>query len=702
MKLIGVDIGGTFTDLVFTDTADGRTHVHKVATTPEDPAQGVVDGIRELCQRFGIAADEVDHVLHGTTIATNAVLEYKGATTGMVTTMGYRDILHIGRHQRPQHYSIMQEIPWQDRPLVRRRHRKVVRERLIPPRGEVLVPLDEADVRRAAQELREAGVEAIAVCFLFSYIDSRHEERAKEIILEEYPECFVTTSASVSPQFREFERFTTTAMNAFIGPKVRRYVGRLEAQLAELYRNAELHVMGSNGGVATAQMVTEKPVLTLLSGPAAGVLGGAWCGATLAGRSDLITFDVGGTSADIGIVSSGRFAEASARDTWLAGYPLMVPMIDIHTIGAGGGSIARLDAGGAFRVGPHSAGVDPGPAAYGRGGTAPTVTDANVVLGRLDKEFFLGGEMMLDDDASWRVIGELARTLGMSEREAADGVLTIVNANMANAIRSRTVQKGIDPRRFSLVAFGGAGPLHAAQVAQLLGIEEVIVPPFPGITSAVGLLTTDLKYDAIKTEFQTSGAVDLAKLNDDFAAMGAQLTAQFTADGLSADQVAFARAGDLRYVGQGYELRVGFPAGTITGDALRRAFEHFHALHRVEYGHAFSDSPIEIVNIRLSGTGSMPKIARSSAAGGRSVETARIRIGRCVFRVDGGALDELETGFYDRDALPLATPLEGPAIIVQKDSTTVVPPGGRAVADASGNLILTVANARSRQPGSRP
>ncbi|MBM3516717.1 MAG: hydantoinase/oxoprolinase family protein, partial [Alphaproteobacteria bacterium] len=497
MKLIGVDVGGTFTDLVLYDTDGNRTAVHKVATTPDNPAEGVVAGILELCRRSTIAAAAIDHVLHGTTIATNAILEHKGARTGVVTTKGYRDILHIGRHQRPQHYSIRQEIPWQDRELVRRRHRKVVTERIRPPRGDVLLPLDEAEVRVAARALKAEGVEAIAVCFLFSYIDPSHEERAKALMQAEHPGAFVTTSASVSPQFREFERFTTAALNAFIGPKVRAYMEGLEGALRRAGIGGDLRIMRSNGGVATAALVAEKPVYTLMSGPAAGVLGGAWTGA-LSGRRNLITFDVGGTSADIGLVHEGTFGEASARDTWIAGFPVMVPMIDIRTIGAGGGSIAYVDRAGAFKVGPRSAGARPGPAAYGRGGTETTVTDANLVLGRLDRDNFLGGEMPLDDGAAREAITRLANRLGLDFIEAAEGVVTILNANMANAIRSRTVQKGIDPREHSLVAFGGAGPLHGAEVAAMLSIPEVVVPAFPGITSAVGLLTTDLKYDEVK------------------------------------------------------------------------------------------------------------------------------------------------------------------------------------------------------------
>ena len=582
MKLIGVDIGGTFTDVVFTDTEQHLTCTDKVPTTPEDPAIGVLEGITALCATHGIPREHIDHVLHGTTIATNAVLEHDGAVTGMVTTRGYRDIVHIGRHQRPQNYSIQQEIPWQDRVLVQRRHRKVVSERRIPPHGEVLVPLHEDEVRQAARELKAAGVEAIAVCFLFSYIDPSHEERAAQIIREEFPAVFVATSASASPQFREFERFTTATMNAFIGPKVSHYVQNLETALKRQGVGGDLHIMGSNGGVATACMVLERPIMTVLSGPAAGVLGGAWSG-TLSQRRQLITFDVGGTSADIGIIRDGTYGEATARDTWVAGYPLMVTMMDIHTIGAGGGSIAYVDRGGAFKVGPRSAGAVPGPAAYGRGGRGPTVTDAHVVLGRLDPDNFLGGSMRLDVDAAHHVVSGLAAELGLSLEEAAEGILTILNANMANAIRSRTVQKGIDPRGFSLVAFGGAGPMHGPEAAEQLYIPEVIIPPFPGITSAVGLLTTDLKYDLIKTEFQVQGRVDYPKLNADLGAMERELYEQLRAAGMAAAEMRFIRAGDLRYVGQGYELRLTLPAGELDAQTIEALWRDFHALHEMEF-----------------------------------------------------------------------------------------------------------------------
>src|SRR6476660_9575678 len=689
MKLVGVDVGGTFTDVVLFDNESDETVIHKVPTTPEDPSRGVMNGVLELCRKLAIDPGAITHVYHGTTIATNAVLEYKGARTGMITTKGYRDIIHIGRHQRPMHYSIMQEIPWQHHPLVRRAFRKVAAERLVPPRGEVRIPLAEDEVRAAARELARAGVEAVAVCFLFSYLNPAHEERAKEIVLEEFPQAFVPTSSSVVPQFREFERFTTTAMNAFIGPKVRHYVGQLASAMRDAGLTSDLRIMRSNGGLATPQMIAELPVLTLLSGPAAGVLGGAWSGA-LSGRRRLITFDIGGTSADIGVVTDGRFSEASARDTWVGGYPVIVPMIDIHTIGAGGGSIAYVDSGGTFKVGPESAGSQPGPAAYGRGGTRPTVTDANLVLGRLDEDNFLGGSMALDVAAAGKVIGELAKQLNLDAPAAAEGALTVVNNNMANAIRSRTVQKGIDPREYALVAFGGAGPLHGADVAAMLGISEVIVPPYPGITSAMGLLTTDLKYDTIRTQFQVSGRVDLDRLNADITAMEDQLRRQFVADHLEAASMSFVRDGDLRYVGQGYELKIPLAVGVIGKRELEEIWKRFHEAHEREYGHAFPSNPIEIVNVRVIGVGQMPKIAKLAAPEGATLEKARVRTGQCVFRIDG-ELRSFETSFYRRHLLPVGQVFTGPAIVLQKDSTTVVPPGCSAINDPAGNLILTIA-----------
>src|SRR5919108_309871 len=679
MRAVGVDIGGTFTDFMLYDSESGAVHVHKVRSTPEDPGRALVSGLVELCSAAGIAPTQVDAVYHGTTVATNAVLEHRGAEAGMVTTKGFRDIVHIGRHQRPQHYSIMQDIPWQARRFGKRRKRHVVAERIAPPAGEVLEELNEDEVRSAAQALRSAGVESVAVCFLFSYLNPEHERRAAEIVAEEMPEAFVTSSAAVFPQFREFERFTTAAMNAFVGPTIGRYLERLAGSLAEQGVPGKLHVMMSNGGVASSEMAARKPVTLLLSGPAAGVLGGFWAGETN-GRDRLITFDVGGTSADIGIVTELGIVDASARDTQVAGYPLLVPMIDIHTIGAGGGSVAYVDEGGSFRVGPRSAGAVPGPAAYGQGGEEPTLTDANVVLGRIDPERFLGGEMRLDRELAVAAVERLADSLGLGLLEAAEGIVTIANANMSSAIRSRTIQKGHDPREFALVAFGGAGPVQAAEVAESLGIPEVIVPPYPGITSAMGLLTSDLKYDQMRTVFMTEGAIDSARIDRELATATAELRAQLRQDGVAEDEIDVQAGLDCRYVGQGYELRVPLPEGRFSADAL----EEFHRRHEREYGHAFRD-PIEVVNLRVTAMGRRPRVERIPPASPEG--DPLLGEGESVFRRDG-SLTAHATRFYERSLLPVGDTLEGPAVVFQRDSTTVVPPGWTIRAERSGSLIL--------------
>ncbi|EKV00242.1 N-methylhydantoinase A/acetone carboxylase, beta subunit [Leptolyngbya sp. PCC 7375] len=687
MKLIGVDIGGTFTDLILADVAQQQTWIHKVPTTVDDPSRAMMQGIETLCQMAQADYGDIEHVLHGTTIATNTLLTYDGARTGMVTTKGYRDIIHIGRHQRPQHYSIMQDIPWQARPLVKRRDRKVVSERL-DPKGHTLIPLDEAEAKTAILELKAAGVESIAICFLNSYFDARHEERVAAIAQELYPAAFITTSASIFPQFREFERFTTACINAFVGPKVKRYINNLSQSLKEQAVRGELHIMRSNGGVATADVAGEQPVTLLLSGLAAGVLGGAAAGAQ-SNRARLITFDMGGTSTDIGIVTERGFAEATARDTWIAGYPVMVPMIDVHTIGAGGGSIAYVDAGGAFRVGPRSAGAAPGPVCYDKGGTEVTVTDANVVLNRLDPEYFLGGEMTIYPEKAFAAVQALADSMGLDLYETAAGILTIVNNNMANAIRSRTIQKGQDPRKFALVAQGGAGPLHAAEVALSLGIPEVIVPRYPGITSAMGLLTTDLKHDLIQNEFTLSTEPNLAKLNADLQSLEDQVKEQLRADGFSATDMTLQRFADCRYVGQGYELRAQVPGGILDENTLQSVWQQFHDLHTAEYGHAFPENPVELVTLRVTGTGPMPKLSNFSAPTAGHLQDAWLKTAITYFRVNG-QLEKYSTQFFDRDRLPVGAQLEGPAVIFQKDSTILLPPHSRTTVEPNGNLVMRV------------
>ncbi|MCL4133471.1 UNVERIFIED_CONTAM: hypothetical protein GTU68_051996 [Idotea baltica] len=685
MIVLGVDVGGTFTDLILADLKKQELTVHKTSSTPANPAIGVVNGLKAICEKAGIRASDINSLFHGTTVGTNAMLEHDGAVTGMITNEGFRDVLHIGRHQRPQHYSIMQDLPWQNRPLIKRRYRHTVAGRL-DATGQELTPLDEDALRQAARTLAAEKVEAVLVGFLFSYVNPMHERRAAEILRDEMPDVFVTTSSDVAPQFREFERFTTGAMSAFIGPKVRRYITQLQDELSGQGLMGELHVMTSSGGVATPEMIAEKPASTLLSGLVAGVRGGAWIGSHI-GADRLITLDIGGTSADIGIVLDGRLTEADARSASIAGFPVMLPMIDIHTIGAGGGSIAYIDRGGAFHVGPESAGADPGPAAYGRGGDRPTVTDANLVLGRLAPQNFLGGDMTLDADAARQVITGLADELGRTPEETAEGALTVLNSNMANAIRSRTVQKGIDPREFTLSGFGGAGPLHAAEVAGMLGVRRVLIPPHPGITSALGLLTADLEYHALRTAFSVKGSVDHARLTGLFDGMETELNDIFERDGVPMPKRRMLREGDLRYVGQGYELKIDFPDGPLDESALEKVWQDFHDRHRAEYGHAFEASPIEIVTVKVRGLGEVDKLGAPPLATGTG-RAEPVGEGSCVFRVDD-TLETYETPYFDRASLPTGQTMTGPAILLQTDSTTVVPPGWSYVVDKFANVLMT-------------
>ena len=683
MKLAGVDVGGTFTDVVLVDTESNEIEVRKVPSTPDDPSEGVIEGLTDA----GGHAAELDFLAHGTTVATNGLLQHDGAVTGMITTKGFRDILHIARHQRPQHYSIYQDVPWQDHALVLRRHRKVVTER-IGPSGEVLEPLDEAAVEQVARELRDSGVESIIIGFLNSYRNALHEERAREIVEQVHPSAFVTTSADIFPQFREYERFTTAAINGFIGPKIRSYINSLSKRLADAGIVAELRLMRSNGGVVTSEVASRLPATLLLSGPAAGVLAGSRIG-ELQGRKSVITFDMGGTSADIGIVTPRGIIEATARDTWIAGFPILIPMLDVHAVGAGGGSISYVDGGGAFRVGPRSAGARPGPVCYGQGGTEPTVTDANLVLGRLRADHFLGGAMSIDPQLAEAAMADLGEQLELSAVEAAAGVVTIVNHNMANAIRSRTIQKGHDPRKFTLVAFGGAGPLHAAEMARSLGIPEVLVPVHPGITSAVGLLSTDLKYDLIKNEFMLDSGTDLEALNTDFATLDGDARAQLSRDGISDADMDIAHFADCRYVGQGYELRVPMPRGELNEQSMAAFWSDFHRLHQEEYGHAFPNNPIELVNIRVVATGAMPKTPSFRAPTSGSLEEATY--GKTpVYFPGGDGLKQHGTRLYDRAALPAGARVNGPAIVLELDSTVVVPPGSAAEVLESGDILIRV------------
>jgi len=687
MKRLGVDVGGTFTDFIYVDDEAGEIIVHKLATTPADPSQGTVQGIREVTENAGVRPSALDQVFHGTTIATNIVIEHNGARVGMITTEGYRDILHIARHKKPLNFSNYQDLPWQRYPIVRRRHRLTVPERITRD-GSVLVPLDEERAREQARKLKEAGVEAVAVCFLFSFLNPGHERRVAEMVREEFPEAFLSVSSEVLPQYREYERFSTVCLNAYIGPKVSRYVRRLEDALEAMEVRTGLHLMTSASGVATAEGAVARPVNLLMSGPVAGVVGGIWAGKQ-AGYENVITLDVGGTSADIGLAQEGRLRMKHLLDTKVGPYQAMIPMVDVDTIGAGGGSIAYVDQGGIFRVGPRSAGAAPGPAAYGHGGAEPTATDAMVNLGWLLPEAFLGGEMKLRADLARAAFEQgPALALGMSVEEASLGAVQILTHSMVQSIEENSVRKGYDPRDFALVAEGGAGPLFAAQIALEVGTPWVLVPNFPGVTAALGLLATDMVYEYVSTVYQRLSKLDTAALERGFEELEEQARAQLEQDGVPAERMLIQRVADCRYLGQGYELRVDVAPGTIDDGWVRTVRASFNEIHEREYSRRFEEADIEIPNIRIRGIGLMPPLEMPEAeAGPESPEAALRHEGEAWFRV-GGRLDKVSTRYYDRAALRAGNRLEGPAIVNQYDSTTVIPPGIAAHVDRFGNIVI--------------
>ena len=688
MKRIGVDVGGTFTDFIFVDEEKGDVAVYKTPSTPKDPSIGVMNGVNQLCLSTNSPLETIDNLFHGTTIATNLVLQHDGVRTGMVTTEGFRDIIHIGRHKRPLNFSITQDIPWQTHPVVKRRHRLTVKERVAPPTGEVLHPIDEAEVRKAVRTLKEDGVESIAVCFLFSFLNPNHEQVVKRIIQEEYPEAYVSLSSEVLPQFREYERFTTTALNAFIGPKVTNYLQQLAGSLKTAGFKGDFLLMQSAGGVASVQASVKKPVSLLMSGPAAGALGGIWC-ARLAGHKDVIVLDVGGTSADISVLNDRQIRMKHLLDTKIGDYSAMVPMLDVSTIGAGGGSIAYIDAGGFFRVGPKSAGADPGPACYDLGGDEPTVTDANLVLGRLNPDYFVGGRLALKPKRSTQAIKKhLCGKLGMDVEQAALGVLKIVNSNMVQAVQKESVRRGFDIRKFSLLACGGAGPLHACDLAEQLRMKSVIVPPNPGILAALGLMTTDLKYDFSRTELSLASSADIGKLAQDFAELESEARQRLVEDRVPEARRATERAADCRYKGQGYELRVAVPAGKVTCDTVAAIAHNFHEAHEKEFGRAFGDNDVEIVNIRVLGIGRIPELSWPKVKSGGTDPEAAFKYEKDVVFGSGNRPVSMPTRVYERSQLKAGNVIAGPALVEQMDSTVVIAPGWEASVDTFGDIII--------------
>jgi N-methylhydantoinase A len=689
---LGVDVGGTFTDLALWDGARRRLTVFKLPSVPRDPAEGILTGLRRLAARAEVPASALAYVAHGTTVATNALLEKRGARAALVTTRGFRDLLEIARQKRPDLYDLQADKP---PPLVPRDRRVEVRERLLPD-GSVLEKLTPDAVAPALDRLAAAGApEAIAVCFLYSFLDPGHERLAGALIAERFPGCFVALSSDVSPEFREYERLSTTAINAYLGPLISRYVRRFDGEIRRLGVPAAPYINQSNGGVISVAEAARHPVRTLLSGPAAGVMGAAWVAAG-AGVDSILTFDMGGTSTDVARVDGGRPVITGERS--IDGYPVRIPALEIESVGAGGGSLAWVDSGGALRVGPQSAGAAPGPACYGRGGTRATVTDANVVLGRLGGAHLLDGQMALSPELAARAIDALAAELALSRVEAARGIVSVVEGNMRAAIRLVSVRKGYDPRGYTMVAFGGAGPLHAAALARDLGVRRVLVPPAPGILCALGLLVEPLRLDAVRTRVESLDALDVADLARRFAEMEADARRWLDRESVPPPRRRFLRALDMRYLGQNFELTVAAPDALWAGDpgALRSAFLAEHAR---TYGHAAEDEPVQIVNVRLTALGEPDPLDLPALPPAASPDPTEARAAeRQVHFAEAAGF--APTPIYRRERLRWGHRIAGPAIVEQMDSTTVIAPGQHAAVDERGNLLIDAGPATS--PASAP
>jgi N-methylhydantoinase A len=673
---VGVDIGGTFTDVVARD-AGGRVRFVKIPTTRKDESEAVLRSVALMAERWGVSPAEVARFAHGTTVATNAVLERKGARIGLLATEGFRDVLEIGRQMRRQMYSVVLQ-PQTPVFLAPGSRRMEVRER-IGADGSVVQPLDEEGVRRAADALVADGVEAIAICFLFSFANPAHERRARDIVAAAHPSIAIAVSHEVDPAFREYERTVVTAFDAYVKPVIDRYLSRLESGLAGAGIGATLQVMQSRGGLMASAIARQRPVRLFLSGPAAGVIGAQHAGRA-AGIEDLLTIDIGGTSSDIALISGGK---ALVRQEGLVdGYPVRVPMVDVNSIGAGGGSIAWIDTGGGLRVGPHSAGSEPGPACYGRGGTEATVTDASVVLGYIDPAFFAGGSLRLRPDLARKAIEErIARPLGMDVEAAALGIHRVVNAQMAEGMRLVSLRQGIDPRGFALLPLGGGGALHATALARDLHMTRVLVPRHPGVLSAAGLLAAPVEHEVSGAFGRNLEAAALDAVRAAIAALDAEaaaLMAREPGGGAGAERL---HAADICYAGQGYTLEVPLDLGAA--DPLARLYEDFLVAHDRVHGHA-TRNPARIVNLRAvhraGGEASAEDGSFTAEAGDPVKGTRPIRV--------AGHREKLGATVLDRARMAPGFSFQGPAIVEQEDTTTLVEPGWRGRVDASGCLLL--------------
>jgi len=680
---VTVDTGGTFSDFVFFNEETGGITITKVPSTPKEPFQAVLNGVKELVDQ-GAAAQDISFFCHGTTVGTNTLLEEKGARTGLLVTQGFRGIYEVMEQTRgygPATYDLFFEKP---KLLAPPYYTEEIPER-VDFRGQALNPIDVEASLQAVRSLKKKGVRSVAVCFLFSFLNPDHELKIKEIFAQEFPEASLSLSCEVLPQIREFYRMSTTVINAYIAPVMASYVSRLESRLKELgVATPKLYIMQSNGGVSTFEGSAKKPVATVLSGPAGGVIASMGT-CERVGINNIITFDMGGTSCDVALIHQGK--PVITTQGKINQRPISLPMLDIHTVSAGGGTIARIDAVGALQVGPDSAGAEPGPVCYDRGGQEITITDANLVAGVLDPNQFLGGRMKLNKKKAEQLLEEkIAKPLGLSLLEAADGILKIINVKMEEAIKAVSSQRGYDIRDFTLVAFGGGGPMHAGRMALDLGIPSVLVPLTPGVHSALGLLMSDVKHDYVRSKLAGLDELDLNEVNGLFAQLIDTAKADLRSEGFGADEVKIEAFLDLRYAGQGYELTVPCPMPPLKADGLKLMRDRFDAQHEQASGHKAETEPVELVSLRLISYGLVPQAKLSPAqATGRKIDKAGTGERKIYFGKEHGTL---KCQIYTRELLEAGHRIAGPAVIEQLDTTTVIHPEQEATVDNYRNLIV--------------
>ena len=683
---IGVDVGGTFTDFYVQHRESGRVHVLKRPSTPDDPARAIVSGLDELARRYAVTPEELARLAHGTTVGTNALIQRRGGKVVLLTTAGFRDLLEIGRQTRPHMFDLFADFP---PPLVPRELRFEVEER-ITTGGKVVRALEEGEIEAALQRVRAQAPDACAVCLLFSFENPEHERALGEALRRALPELPLSLSSEVQPEFREYERFSTTVLNAYLQPVLSSYLKRLETEIARTAPGAVLGINQSSGGLMSSRRAQELPVRTALSGPAAGVVGALHV-ARLGARADVITLDMGGTSADVALIRNRRADIAYHRE--VAGFPVRLPMVDIETVGAGGGSVAWFDRDGLLKVGPQSAGASPGPACYAQGGSQPTVTDANLLLGRLSPRGLLGGEMALDPTLARRSFEPIAARLGSSVERAAHGVLGVVVANMVRAIRTLSVERGHDPRAYTLMPFGGAGPLHARDVATSLGIGEVLVPSAPGILCAQGLVVSDLTEDFVLSERSHLDHDSLGGVRERVGELLGRAARWFADEAIPPGKRGLDLRLDMRYVGQNFELSVPLDAGAAASSEhavpdLESLAERFYQTHEATYGYHSREDAVEVMNYRLTARGrvfdeDIP--AESAEPDTAPSPTAH----REVWFSDTGSV---RSAVFFRENLEPGHRIEGPAIVEQFDATTPIHPGDSGRVDAAGNLVISLAN----------